>query len=464
MNTSDQEKLAAFRKLAGCKRTTDGCPVCPVCPTCPSVPDTSTLPPSSQPPSSNPPQQPPSSQPPSSNPAPQPLNTGPRNTPYTYPDGTKRYGEKPPYIYVSPDGKTHDGPPPYTDTSNPKITPGGPTDNIPLTTLFPPDFPVPGSTFLGPSPPAPPDTTTVPPVTDPPMIDPPPVVVVPPPPPPPPITVCPSYHPDNSIPGKPSQADIVRSITAYVNSKGYRHDPDGIPWIPRGHWVAWDGTTTINPCTSTKAQLMAYIFPPPGGINTMRGLREKFYSVNPFADNGNPTVAEIENWNIEVIRHFRQLLGFNQTTAPVYNDKCTYLKAAWVEERARTNYWTASYPGTLDGATGPCTLPNSTNPHCGASFIPSPADQMPYLCPSTMAPCTMTSGAEGVSNHNTDIPWAIKMSRIIGSYLASDGIGSHTGPFVGRQLFGSAWYIQPTNPASIAVRTKWSGNLAPPCP
>lgn len=305
---------------------------------------------------------------------------------------------------------------------------------------------------------------SVPPPVYPTIIDDPPPVGPPPPPPPPTDPVCPNYHPDHSIPGKPSQADIVRSITSYVNGKGYRHDPDGIPWIPRVNWVPWDGVTTINPCTSTKAQLMAFIFPPPGGINTMRGLRERFYEVNPFADNSNPTVAEIENWNIEVIRLFRRLLGFNQTTHPVYNDKCTYLKAAWAEERARTNYWSATYPGTLDGAAGPCTLPNSPNPHCGASFLLSPSDQAPYLCPSTMPPCTVTSGAEGISNHNTDIPWAVKMSRIIGSFLASDGIDQHTGPFVGRTYFGSAWYIQPTNPGSMVVRTKWSGNLAPTCP
>jgi hypothetical protein len=209
---------------------------------------------------------------------------------------------------------------------------------------------------------------------------------------------------------------------------------------------------------------MAGIFPRPGGVNTMRGLRERFYQVNPFANNTNPTVAEIENWNIEVIRHFRRLLGFNETTHPVGNDKCTYLKATWAEERARTNYWSAQYPGRLDSASGPCTLPFSSNAHCGASFLLSPSDQAPYLCPSTMAACTATSGAEGIANHNTDIPWGVKMGRIIGQYLAADGIGGHTGPFVGRPLFGSAWYINPTNPASLAVRTKWNGKLAPTCP
>ena len=288
----------------------------------------------------------------------------------------------------------------------------------------------------------------------------PPVIIQPPT--PPVAPQCPTFHPEQSIPGFKSQAQQVRDLTAYINSKGFRHDPDGIPWIPANAWVPWDGVTTYNPCTLTTAQLMAGILPPPSGINGMRGLRELFYSVNPFADNQNPTVAEIENWNIEVIRHFRRLLGFNQTTHPVSNDKCTYLKAAWAEERFRTDYWSTAYPGTLDRAVGPCTLPNSSNPHCGALFIPSAAaEQAPYLCPQSMALCSATGGAEGIANHNADTPWSIKMARIIGMYLGTDGIGGHTGPFVGRPKFGSAWYM---NGAGVTVRTKWGGRLVPTCP
>lgn len=333
-----------------------------------------------------------------------------------------------------------------------------------LKTMFPYPVPKAPSSFVGNSEPVP--DPPIPPNPSPNPIDDPPDVLPPPPPPPPvPTSVCPSFHPDATVPGKMSQADTVRAITQYTNNKGYRHDPDGIPWISPGSWTPWDGVTTINPCTSTKQQLLNFIFPKPGGgsnINTMRGLRDLFYQVKPFADNQNPTVAEIENWNIEVIRHFRKLLGFSQATHPVSNHKCTYLKAAWAEERARSNHWTTLYPGgTLDGSTGPCTIPFSSNAHCGGGFILNPSEQLPYLCPNTMAPCTQTSGAEGVQNINTDIPWAIKIGRIIGSYLNSDGIGAHTGPFVGREYFGSAWYMDGGN---TIARTKWSGNLAPTCP
>jgi hypothetical protein len=255
-------------------------------------------------------------------------------------------------------------------------------------------------------------------------------------------------HPEHtSVPNKLSQANMVRARTAYVSKLGLRHDPDGITWMGRDGWIPWDGVTTYNPCTMTKQQLFDSIFPPPNRVNSMRGIRELFYQVKPFADNSNPTVSEIENWNIEVIRHFRRLLGFNQSTHPVRNDKCMYLKAGWVEERARTNYWSATYSGTLESADGPCTIPYSRN-----------------ALSSNMGPCSAGGGAEGVSNIKTDIPWAIVMSRIIGQFLASDGIGAHTGPFVGRELFGSAWYQDMGNPAIMVARTKWSGNLAPTCP
>ena len=279
-------------------------------------------------------------------------------------------------------------------------------------------------------------------------------------------TNCSSFHPDyTAVAGGISQAQQVRNITRLINNKiisgkRLRHDPDGIHWIAPTSWKTWNGVP-INPCTSTKAQLMAFIFPAPGGVNTMLGLRERFYQVNPFQNNSDPTVAEIENWNIEIIRHFRKLIGFNQTNHPVHNHKCTYLRAAWSEERARSNHWTSKYPGSLNSAYGPCTVPFSSNQHCGAGFLPSPSDQAVYFCPSIATTCIASPAAEGIQAVNTDIPWGIKMSLIIGSFLTSDGIGFHTGPFIGREYFGSGWYM---NGASTVFRGKWSGTLNPTCP
>jgi hypothetical protein len=324
-----------------------------------------------------------------------------------------------------------------------------PPPDVSLKDMFPYTEPPGSIVSFPPKPPAPKDPTIDVPIPPNPPDDPNDNVPIPPT--PPPTSLCPQLHPNTNIAGF-SQVDTIDRITKYINSKGYRHDPDGIPWIRREDWIPWDGVTTVNPCTATKQQIQKHVFPT--GINTMRGLREVFYKTNPFKDNSYPTPQEIENWNIVVIRHFRNLLGYNQSTHPVSNDKCTYLKAAWAEERYRTNFWDATYPGTLDGKTGPCTKPYSSNAHCGAGFMPNASDQSPYLCPTSMSPCTNTSGAEGYSTHNTDIPWSIKLTRVIGGFLNSDGIGAHTGPFVGREYFGSAWYM---DGGSIGVRTKWSG-------
>lgn len=263
-----------------------------------------------------------------------------------------------------------------------------------------------------------------------------------------------SMHPTATIPGKPSQYQIVNQITERVGLKNFTNDPNGVTYFKPSDWITWDGTTTYNPCTLTKAQLVDAVFPKPKRI--MRGLKELFYSINPFQDNANPTVEEIENWNLEVIKHFRRLLGKN---APVVNDKATFLKAAWAEERARTNYWDSNYPGILNSSYGPCQLPFSPNSHCGASFLPSPQDQQPYL-DAGMQPIT-GGGAEAIITINADIPWVLKMSNMIGAFLQQDGIGGHTGPFIGRPKYGSAWYLTGT---SVVVRHKWTGTEIKPCP
>lgn len=95
---------------------------------------------------------------------------------------------------------------------NRDLPPSGPAPSIPLKHLFP-SAPTANPLPTGSSTPAYP-------------------VVGPPPPPP---SNCPNYHPDYSIPNKLSQADIVRSITAYVNSKGYHHDPDGFQAVAGSH-------------------------------------------------------------------------------------------------------------------------------------------------------------------------------------------------------------------------------------
>jgi hypothetical protein len=236
---------------------------------------------------------------------------------------------------------------------------------------------------------------------------------------------------------------IVRSNN--VSAGTQRHDPNGISWISTDKWNAavWDGIP-INPTTMSTSQLCSWMFPNP---NTMRGLRERYYTVNPFTDLRNPTIAEVDAWNIEIIKHFRALLGI---TTPISPDRCLYLRAQWATERKFSTAWDTAYPGTFNSSYGPCY--NGTNSHCGGTFIPSPTDQVPYL--NGLTSCSSTAGSEGVINVNSDLPWSIKLTRIIAYWLCSEGLGGHTGPFIARTKVGMAWHVAG---ASTVFRVKWGG-------
>lgn len=282
--------------------------------------------------------------------------------------------------------------------------------------------------------------------------------------PPPPAPSLRQYTPNYS-PGGAGGSACVDYQTSVTNSyPGLRHDPDGIYWLTPAQWTAaqWDGVTIWDPATNTAAQVSAGIFPT---VNTMRGLRELFYSINPFADNQNPTVPEIDNWNIEVLRHFRRLLGRSETDW-VDNDASLYYQAHWATERYKTTVWDSRYPydAGKPGTWGPCVVPGAgENAHCGASFIPSCADQVPYFLDPAQPCVTDTSFAEGIFSVNTNLPWSIKFARTIAITLLTDGLGGHTGPFLGgRSKIGLSWMCGPT---TSSLRVKWGGSSeAPPPP
>lgn len=280
------------------------------------------------------------------------------------------------------------------------------------------------------------------------------VGVVPPPPPPPPPPVLLVQYTPNYSPGGVSGADCVNYQTSVVNGLSMRHDPDGIGWISPASWVdaQWDGVTTWNPNVLTAGQLSAGIFP---NVNTMRGLRELFYAKAPFADNQNPTVAEIDNWNIEVLKHFRRLLG-RFDSDPINNDAKLYYQAHWATERYKSTVWDSRYPydAGKPGTWGPCVKPGpGDNVHCGASFVPDCADQIPYYLDPAQTCVGDTSFAEGIFSVNTNLPWAIKFARTIGITLLTDGKGGHTAPFLGtRSKVGLSWACGPT---TSSLRVKW---------
>lgn len=238
------------------------------------------------------------------------------------------------------------------------------------------------------------------------------------------------------------------------------HDPDGVGWLTKESWekAKWDGTV-YDPTKKTKEQFFNCMC---ASVDQVRGIREVFYENKPFADNKNPTKAEVDEWHRIAINHVRALVGYTSEDRQVKKDHCLFARALWGDERKYTTMWDTKYPGKNGSAAGPCQ--GSKNAHCGASFFPDKADQAPYL-PANHDGCGATQGAEGVfSSSKSDIPWSIKWSRSFCSTLKAEGFwGGHVGPWFHREKFGlNFWDSSPDNDNSIAIlRAKWSGKLMP---
>lgn len=258
----------------------------------------------------------------------------------------------------------------------------------------------------------------------------------------------------------PNQSDWSTFAAKPIAGGNTAHDPDSVSWITPAQWEAakWGGGV-YNPSQMTRAEFASAICP---SGDRVRGLREVFYQHKPFADNRNPTKAEVDEWHRIAVNHVRALVGYTSEDRLVKKDYCMFARAQWGDERKFTTKWDAAYPGTTGSAYGPCQ--GSTNAHCGSTFVPNAEDQAPYL-PEGHPPCGTPGGAEGVfSAPKSNIPWSIKWSRAFCAALGSEGFwGGHTGPWFHREFFGfSFWDSAPSNNNSNAIlRAKWTGRLMP---
>jgi hypothetical protein len=258
----------------------------------------------------------------------------------------------------------------------------------------------------------------------------------------------------------PNQADWSTFAAKPIAGGNPAHDPDSVSWITPAQWDAakWDGTV-YNPSRMTRAEFASAVCP---SADRVRGIREVFYQHKPFADNQNPTKAEVDEWHRIAINHVRALVGYTSEDRLVKKNHCMFARAQWGDERKFTTKWDAKYPGTNGTAYGPCQ--GSSNAHCGSTFVPSAEDQAPYL-PEGHPSCGTPGGAEGVfSGPKSNIPWSIKWSRAFCNTLIAEGFwGGHTGPWYHREKFGlSFWDSAPSNNNSNAiVRAKWTGDSMP---
>jgi hypothetical protein len=84
------------------------------------------------------------------------------------------------------------------------------------------------------------------------------------------------------------------------------HSPDGIGWIDASVWTSWDGTV-YNPSTMPHSDFVKAICPSGDAI---RGIRDLFYTHNPFSDVKHPLKGEVDEWHRLAINHVRAMVGY----------------------------------------------------------------------------------------------------------------------------------------------------------
>lgn len=241
------------------------------------------------------------------------------------------------------------------------------------------------------------------------------------------------------------------------------HAPDDIGWITEAQWenAKWDGVTTYDPSKMTRKEFYKALFPYP---DVVRGIRELYYKHEPFADPRNPTKAEVDEWHRICINHLRALVGYTSEEYQIEKNHSLFARALWNDERKYTTMWDDKYPANGKPIYGPCE--GSTNSHCGATFVPNEDDRKDYnIVEYDNNSKGLGDTAEGVfSSSKANIPWSIKWTRSIGSYLYNKGFwAAHAQPWFHRKKFGfSFWDFHPDRLHSISVlRAKWGGDLAP---
>jgi hypothetical protein len=254
-----------------------------------------------------------------------------------------------------------------------------------------------------------------------------------------------SFDPDALTPEYSAAPEIVgRKCMESQTLLSSRHDPES---AAPGEWPKWDGKTTVTARSSIDPaylkELREWLFP--NGPLQMRGLKDLFEEVKPFADVTKPTLSEIEKWHVEVIMLLRRLVG--RGTSTVRNDEDVYMTAQWATERFVTDVWDASYP------KGTC--PNG-DPHCGSTFVPNEMDQQMYL-KTDQSPLTKHIGSEGVFEVERNLNWAVKFAKMIYNITNKEGFTGHGGPLLRRATMGSSFSCQ--NPEKTMIRMQWGGTL-----
>lgn len=364
-----------------------------------------------------------------------------------------------PDVCEVPRGLPPQPPPPPPPDDNPS--------NVIATPILLGPFDKPSETFnpAGPPEPLTPGlfSPTTPPTTPPPAELEPPMVV--PAPDPDVLQFSPTFS-DTTFMSQTEMIDEMTSESLAANQTS--HGIGDIHWISPNKWVPWDGVPLVT-TNKSKKQICKWLAP--HSSYAVRGIRELYNNVQPFANEASPTVSEIDQWTLEVIRHFRKMLG---VSTPLKPSARLYLESRWSDERKFTTKWDKKYPGKetdVGLSTGRCHNPgplDRAKGHCGEAFFPDATDRDKYIASSPyfndftaypeLSNYTNRHGrAAGGQDINAKLPWSIKFATVLLRYICLDGLKDHAGPFVGAQArveFGNSWWLS-SDGSSVHFRGKW---------
>ncbi|WBC28380.1 hypothetical protein PBPMD00_37 [Pinkberry virus LS07-2018-MD00] len=222
--------------------------------------------------------------------------------------------------------------------------------------------------------------------------------------------------------------------------------PRGGSQAPKGSPVPWNGSPLAWQGKS-KGELCSMFFPDKDNRGNMVGLNALYDKLRPFKDENNPTIPELEFWNLEVLRHFRRLIG---NSTPLNNDRKMYILGRWADERKYTNKWNSLYPKDT-------CFPQKSGGHCGWMFRPNCIDQAEYIQQYEDQECITASGghSEGIGGVPHSVPWAYKVAYVVRQFLCQDGTTAHMGPLFGSKRTGVGISFFDKGDG-LSVRFKWS--------
>ena len=257
-----------------------------------------------------------------------------------------------------------------------------------------------------------------------------------------------TYTPTKNTAGQPTEPAIqFPLVTTYSNNETGGTQSVTPSWLPGNglDWKKkeWDGIP-LDYEGKTPQQICQWMY---SGY-AMKGLKQWYDEVKPFANEAQPTMKEVDAWNVNVIRHFRRLLGID-TEVVAHED--LFMKC-WFSDRRYSGLDRNVPPDMNDTAYGPCVWWNGggwtqgSNAHCGALYKPSGINwnvmytvNNGYPAPPTAGP-DWSEATEGIATVNTNLPWALKLSAALSQFVCNEGLGGHAGPFTSRTQVGMSFW------------------------